>query len=219
MIRRIVVVRGDHDWNASFLGRTLEALAVLADLRALVDPAVERAIVFLAEQQHEDGSWGEGERLFASGMLASYAARTQFAWPELLAAAGDWLAGQWSPERVEHGHWSALAAFAHFYSNNAVAGDDETDLADEALQWCGRELERGFRTRRFEAGQTLRVLLYCDAAALPGATLGAGELLAGLLDEQAGDGGFAALDPAGASGRVGPSVDALLAIPALCGAL
>ena len=151
------------------------------------------------------------ERLFTTGMLAGFAARTPYARPELLDWAGRFLAGLWAPERVEGGRWSALAAFAHFYANG---GDPER--ADAVLQWCGRELERGFRTRRFEAAATLRVLLYCDARALPGATFDSVELLTGLLDEQAADGGFAALDPGGPPGRVAPTLDALIAVRGLC---
>ena len=115
---------------------------------------------------------------------------------------------------MEGGRLASIAAFAHFFANGGAP-----DLSDEALQWCGRELERGFRTHRFESVQTFRVLFYCDAHALPGATLDAVELLDRLLDEQAADGGFAALDPGGPPGRVAPTIDALMAIRATCRAL
>ena len=64
------------------------------------------------------------------------------------------------------------------------------DLADEALQWCGRELERGFRTGRFGPGAVARVFADCDAHALPGARLRAAEVLEALLAIQSPEGSF-----------------------------
>lgn len=211
---------------------TLEALGVLADLRALSSGCAERAVEYLTRVQRADGSFGEvdpvaartpaGEplenvvrdRLFVTGMLGGYAARTPYIRPEVLRSIASFLADLWSPDRVEDGRWSAIAAFSHFYANGG-----DPDLADEALQWCGRELERGFRTHRFEAHETVRVLLYCDSHGLPGATFDTVELLVRLLDQQAGDGGFAALDPGGPPGRVAPTLDALIALRTLCSAL
>jgi hypothetical protein len=212
---------------------TLEAFSVLADVRALASGCAERAVEFLTRMQRSDGSygysnpaaeraatdeasWGEAvsDRLFLTGMFAGFAARTPYVRPEVLTSAATFLRRLFGPDRIEQGGWGTIAAFAHFYANG---GDGE--LADEALQWCGRELERGFRTHRFEATQTIRVLLYCDSRALPGATFDIVELLDRLLEEQAGDGGFAPLDPAGPPGRVAPTLDALIAIRALCRAL
>ncbi|MEE2674105.1 MAG: hypothetical protein VX466_09930 [Myxococcota bacterium] len=204
---------------------TLEAIAVLADVRGLVSSTAERAVEHLTRVQRHDGSWGsvdptapekspEADRLFATGMLAGYAMRTPFVRPEVVEWAGRFLTNLWSPERVEGGHLPAIAAFAHFFANGGAP-----DISDEALQWCGRELERGFRDHRFEAVQTLRVLFYCDAEALPGATFDVVELLDRLLGEQAADGGFAALDPGGPPGRGAPTIDALIAIRSLCQAL
>jgi hypothetical protein len=175
--------------------------------------------------QRQDGSWGRvdptateqapaEDRLFATGMLAGYAMRTAFVRPEVVDWAGRFLGELWSPDRVEGGRLPSIAAFAHFFANGG-----QSDLADEGLQWCGRELERGFRTQRFEAVETLRVLFYCDARALPGATFDVVELLDGLLGEQAADGGFSALDPGGPPGRVAPTIDASMAIRSLCQAL
>jgi len=207
----------------------LEALAVLADVRGLVQPVAERAVEYLTRVQRSDGSWGfadpvadaadpdaareraAADRLFTTGMLCGYALRTPFARPEMVEWASRFLAGLWAPERVEGGRLSSIAAFAHFFANGGAP-----DLADAALQWCGRELERGFRSHRFEAVDTLRVLFYCDARALPGATFDVVLLLDRLLGEQAADGGFAALDPGGPLGRVAPTLDALMAIRALC---
>lgn len=202
--------------DAGLVG-TLEALAVLADVRGLTTKATERAVEHLMRVQRKDGSWGHGgesdseERLFATGMLAGYALRTPFVRPEVIEWAGRFLSELWSPEQVEGGRLASIAAFAHFFANGGGP-----DLSDEALQWCGRELERGFRTHRFEAVETLRVLFYCDAQALPGATFDVVELLDRLLSEQAADGGFAALDPGGPPGRVAPTIDALMAIRSLC---
>jgi hypothetical protein len=210
--------------DAPLLG-TLEALAVLADLHGLTTPSAERAVDHLTRLQRQDGSWGRvdptapetspaDDRLFATGMLAGYAMRTPFVRPEVVDWAGRFLSDLWSPERVEGGRLASIAAFAHFFANGGAP-----DLSDEGLQWCGRELERGFRSGRFEAVQTLRVLFYCDARALPGATFDRVELLDRLLGEQAADGGFAALDPGGPPGRVAPTIDALMAIRSLCQAL
>jgi len=204
------------------LRATLGALAVLAEARALHTGCVEAAVGWASRMQRADGSWG-GEAatsdagIFATGMLGGYLGRTRVARPEPLARAGAFLAGLWSPERVEGGAWSVLTAFAHFFSN--VPQNAAHDLADELLQWCGRELERGFRSHRFEALAVMRTLLDIDAAAMPGATLDTQEVLERLLAEQASDGGFAELVPDGPVGRVGPTIDATRAILALCATL
>jgi hypothetical protein len=208
---------------------TLEALSVLAEVRGLTTPVAEKAVEYIARTQRSDGSWGhldplveaadpEGrseravnDRLFVTGMLAGCALRTPFVRPELTEWAGRFLTGLWAPERVESGRLSAITAFANFFANGGAP-----DLSDEALQWCGRELERGFRSHRFEAIDCLRVLFCCDAEALPGASFDVVELLEALLAEQAQDGGFAPLDPGGPPGRVAPTLDALIGIRSLC---
>ena len=60
----------------------------------------------------------------------------------------------------------------------------DVDVADEALQWCGRELERGFRIGAFDAVRVARVFVLCDAPALPGARLAAAEVREALLRAQ-----------------------------------
>jgi len=84
-----------------------------------------------------------------------------------------------------------------------------SERADEVLQRCGRELERGFRVGVLpgSALAAARVLLLCDAHGLPGAQLTAEELAHGLLAEQAADGGWPAAggDPARAAASVGRS--------------
>ena len=84
------------------------------------------------------------------------------------------------------------------------------DASDETLQWCGRELERGFRARVFSAVDALGVLVDCDAHSLPGARFEPGELLVALLTEQAGDGSFGAAAEPGA--RVEPTLRGLHAL-------
>jgi hypothetical protein len=210
----------------------LETLSVLGEVRGFTRPVTEKLVDWLARAQRSDGSWGhvdpvreaedpEGaqeravnDRLFITGMLAGYALRTPFVRPELGEWAGRFLTELWAPERVEDGRLSAIAGFANFFANGGAP-----DLSDEAMQWCGRELERGFRSHRFEAVDVLRVLFCCDAEAMPGATFDVVELLDRLLGEQAQDGGFAALDPGGPPGRVAPTLDALFAIRSLCRAL
>jgi hypothetical protein len=61
--------------------------------------------------------------------------------------------------------------------------------------------------------------LTCDAQALPGANFDITELLEALLEEQAGDGGFAELSTEGASARTTQTFDGMLAIVRLCGAI
>ncbi len=183
---------------ARSVGGALALLRVADDLRALGAPAVEETVAWLASAQSADGGWGD---LFSTGLLAGFLVRTPFARPATLEAAGAWLARQWAPERVRGGDWAAIAAFAPFFANAA------NDAADAALQWCGRELGRGFASGRFDAVRTARVLLWCDARAIPGAPLGAAELADRILAEQSSDGGW----PSPAA-RVAHTLDALVAL-------
>jgi hypothetical protein len=198
---------------------TLQALSMLADLRQLVLPVVDRAVAFVSSRQLEDGSWGSSvasesaeARLIGSAMLTGVLGRTRAVRPDVLGSAASFVAERWAPERVEGAPWGAVAGFASFFANV------HDERSDEALQWCGRELERGFRTRRFDALAVLRVLLTSDAVVLPGSQLTPPELLHALLGEQASDGGFAELESAGAGARVEPTLDAALGILRLCAA-
>jgi hypothetical protein len=176
---------------------------------------VESAAVFLASVQLEDGSWGQpsepaGNRIFATGMLAGMLGRTRVVRPEVLDAAGDFLGELFSPDLISGRRWAGLTAFGTFFANVGH------DLADSALQWVGRELERGFRTRIYDASSTLRTLLHCNALAVPGATLDPFLLLTDLLGEQAADGGFEELASGVDAARVEPTLDALLGIIRIC---
>lgn len=195
---------GEFDlWQAARL------LGICADLRVQGIPRVREICSQVADRQGGDGAWrsegiGEDEVLYLTGALAGQLAKTRYARPALLEAAGEFLAERWSPERVKAGCWRALAAYAHFFAN---AGHERSD---EILQWCGRELERAFRTRRFDALRTTRILLDCDAHSLPGARFEAGELVAALIAQQASDGSFGAAEEI--SARVESTLDALCAL-------
>jgi len=194
-----------RDPHSPLLG-ALEALAVLADARALAAPPVSRLEAWLRGVQGADGSWGGS---FETGMIAGFLGKTRVVRPAVLEGAGAWLVENFSPDAVE-GDWSTLAAYAHFFTNV------HHDAADDVLQWCGRATEKAFRARRDEGLATTRILLYCEAAALPGASLEPTELLERILSEQGGDGGFAELSGAPPAGRVSQTIDALVAIPRLC---
>jgi len=202
---------------------TLEALLVAGDARVLHADWVELAVHFLESQQADDGAYriptvgvdraAEQADVFWTGMIAGILGRTPVSRQSHLEAAGDFISARFDPDAVEHDGYSALIAYAHFYTN--VPHDE----ADEALQWCGRALEKGFRSRQLDAVAAVRVLLTCDAQALPGATFDVVELLDRLMEEQAGDGGFAELALEGPETRTTQTFDAMLAIVRLCAVL
>jgi hypothetical protein len=194
------------------LAGTLRILGALDDLRALHAPLVGRACAYVEGVQEDDGSLcdaaaaSEEERIFATGMLAGHLAKSRFVRPALLESAGIFLGATWSPDRVRGFAWRAIAAYAHYFANVPH------DLADGALQWCGRELERGLRTRHFDAVRTARVFAWCDAHALPGARIGRDELVRGVIGEQAADGGWSPQGGTTVAARVAHSLDALVAL-------
>ncbi|GEM_PF-775795 len=202
---------------------TLEALLMAGDAKILHADWVELAVHFLESQQADDGAYripcsaGDSDAkqadVFWTGMIAGVLGRTPVSRQSHLEAAGDFISARFHPDAVEHDGYSALIAYAHFYTN--VPHDE----ADEALQWCGRALEKGFRSRQLDAVATVRVLLTCDAQALPGATFDVVELLDRLMEEQAGDGGFAELSLGGPATRTTQTLDAMLAIVRLCAVL
>jgi len=209
---------------------TLEALLVAADASLFHGAWLERAARALESRQASDGAYrvspaalvvapgGRDEAVaaadvFFTGMIAGLLGRTPLSRPDTLERAGAFLGTRFTPEAVEHDGYPALMAYSIFFTN---VGHDR---ADEALQWCGRALEKGFRSRRLDAVATLRVLLASDAQAMPGATFDVVELLDRLLAEQAGDGGFAELSPGGPASRTTQTFDAMLALVRLCGLL
>jgi hypothetical protein len=189
---------------------SVAVLSTLADVGALRTPLVEAVVARLTSEQGAEGfleaSGSEHERIFATGMLGGLLARTPFARPTTLERAGDALAARFSPDRVQGFAWPAIAAYGHFFANVLH------DASDAILQWCGRELERGFRTGHFDAVRTARVFLYCDVGGLPGGALGTPELLTALLAEQQKDGGWLALASPAPSARVAHTLDALAAL-------
>jgi hypothetical protein len=187
------------------------ALAALVDVGVRHGPVVERTCAWLVRAQRQDGRWApegdasEAAALEATGCIAGLLARTACVRASRLEAAADWLAERFAPERVQGSAWDALRAFA------AAFASVPHDGGDGILQWCGRELERGFRAGAFDAVRTARVLVDCDAPSLPGARLAPAELRAALLAAQAEDGGFPA--PRGVAGdAVERTLDALAAL-------
>jgi hypothetical protein len=199
----------DLAWPDETEDALLVRLRICDEQGAQADARVERACMRLAALQQPDGGFGaqleDDARLQRTGMIAGILAKTPFARPALLDAAGDFLARHFAPERVQGFQWENLEACAQFFANAPH------ERADEVLQWCGRELERGFRARAFDAVRTVRLLAGCDAHVLPGARLAPAELSAALLAEQAGDGGFG-LPVAPARERVEPTLDAIVGL-------
>ena len=195
---------------------TLEGIGLLSDFRALDAECLERAVAFVCGIQEPDGSWSPHagaepeQRLWCTGLLAGSLGRTAFVRVEVLDAAATFVAERWSPERVETGDWPALACFAHCFSN--LHHDD----SDAVLQWCGRALERAYRSGQIDALAASRLLLCCGAAGLPAFGIGAQELVAALGREQADDGSFATPVSGDLSTRVAPTLDAMQALVTLC---
>ncbi|MEM7409160.1 MAG: hypothetical protein AAF430_02860 [Myxococcota bacterium] len=186
------------------------ALGLADDLRAVSLGPVKGWCSALVRMQAEDGGWLPGTdleaRVFETGMIAGHLAKTPYVRPSVLDAAAQFLAEHWTVDRVQSGAWEAIAAYAHVFANT------DHDDADAILQWCGRELGKGFVTHRFGAIQTARVFVYCDAHGIPGAELGTEELLIALHSEQGLDGGFTfAPDPA-SEPSVQATLDGLLAL-------
>jgi len=194
------------------------ALAVLAALDApggLRGGAVEPAVAWLAEAQAEDGAWSaapaavDTERTVMTGLLAGFLAKTSCARAATLGRAGTFLAARWRPERVE-GDFGLLAGYAHFFANAP------SELADAALQWCGRALERGARSGRIRGWQAGRVLALCETASLPGSRLAPAEVVSSMLDEQEQDGGWLA-GAVDSAARVAVTLDATASLVRLVG--
>lgn len=169
---------------------TADALVRLGGLGLRRGAAVERAVGWLGESQDADGAWrgaatdDDETVLQDTGRIGAYLAGSVYARPALIDAAGRWLAARWTPERRQAAGWDELAAWAGFFANV------HHDLSDEALSWCGRELERALRGGHIDAVGAARVFLRCDVAALPGSATDVVALVPRLVAEQAPDGGF-----------------------------
>jgi hypothetical protein len=202
---------------------TLEGLILAGDAKTLHGRWIERAAEFFESVQDADGAFRiptvgsqvetDKADIFWTGMIGGILGRTVVSRPRFLDRVGEFLGDGFNPEAVEQDGYSALLAYSHFFTNVAH------DLSDEALQWCGRALEKGFRSRQVDAVATVRVLLTCDAQAMPGATFDVAELLSQILEEQAGDGGFAELCVDGPAARTTQTFDAMLGIVRLCYAI
>jgi hypothetical protein len=199
----------------SSVDQLLRTLGILDDLRCTNATPVERACDSLTASQQSDGSWSdresaaEDERIFATGMIAGYLAKTPFIRQSTLASAADYLAARWTPDRVKGSAWEANVAYFHCF---ALVRHEQ---ADAILQWCGRELERGFRTGVYDAVRTARVFALCKAHALPGSRLETTELVARILDEQMDDGGYALPEDPSHRARVSHTLDALTVLERL----
>ena len=93
-------------------------------------------------------------------------------------------AARWSVERVQGPRYAPILAYVHALAHVP------SERADEVLQWCGRELERGFRIGAFGPAAVGDVFVRCGAIAIPGTRLSAAEIVRALLLEQRPDGGF-----------------------------
>ncbi len=194
------------------IGDLLAVLTVFDDLGCRDLPPVEIACETLARLQSRDGSWCDGadvaedEQIFSTGMIAGYLAKTPFVRMSTLGLAADHLASLWDPARVKGSAWSAIAAYFHCFSLV------RHDRADAILQWCGRELERGFRTHVYDAVQTARVFTLCKAHALPGSSLARADLVQCLVEEQHSDGSYVPRDDSSPDARVAHTLNALVAL-------
>jgi len=197
------------------LDQLLRTLGILDDLRCTNATPVERACESLSARQQSDGSWSdpesasEDERIFSTGMIAGFLAKTPFVRQSTLASAAGYLTARWNPDRVKGSAWEATAAYFHCF---ALVRHEESDAI---LQWCGRELERGFLTGVYDAIRTARVFTLCKAHALPGSRLAAAELVARILDEQMDDGGYASPGNSSRCARISDTLDGLTALERL----
>jgi len=172
----------------------LEALDILDEAGRRRGKLLEGLVAWLGSVQEADGSWraankegispAQEDPVLLTGMLAGQLSKLSCGSSRTLERAEQLLAAHFSPERVEAGDGCGLMAYAQLCSNGSF------ELADEALQWCGRALEKGFRSGLLDALAVARTLLLCDAPALPGGRVDAQEVLLALLPAQNADGSF-----------------------------
>lgn len=183
----------------SSVSGTVAALTVLEEAGIRRGALVEDAVAWAARVQGADGAWHarpeetlslpDAEPDFLTGMLAGHLAKLSCGSPLTLIRAEEFLARHFSPDRVEDGDWRGLTAYAHVYANGSF------ELADEALQWCGRALEKGFRSGALDAIAVARIFLLCDVGAVPAGRVDAAEIVLALLPAQDEDGGFGGREP------------------------
>ena len=187
---------GIHGWRRDdgdeVLATTLRALGFLDGLGLLDHPVPEAAVGFLVGRQGEDGGWGpadeEEERIVVTGAVAGFLAKSPYARISVLRRAEIFLLERWSVDRVQGPTYAPILAYTHLFA--AFNSDASLDAGDEVLQWCGRELERGFRTQMFDPVSVARVFCRARARALPGAKLDPPELITALVTAQDTDGGW-----------------------------
>lgn len=184
------------NWRGGAAGEasTLRALSLLDALGLLDHPVPEAAAAFFIARQRADGGWGAPEdsaaaRIARTGEAGGLLAKSPFARPAVLRAAERFLAERWSVEALRAGGCAAILAHVHLLAAFPAA---ESEIADEALQWCGRELERGFRSGAFSAVEVAQVFCRARARALPGARIEAAEIAAAIAAAQQTDGGWPA---------------------------
>jgi hypothetical protein len=170
-------------------------------------PVSEAAVGYVASRQQEDGGFldddaGVDARIVLTGEAAGLLARTPFASQRLLLGAESFLGRHWSVDRVQGPCYAPILAYTHLMSGFG------SELSDEVLQWCGRELERGFRTHVFAPVDVARVFLRARARALPGAQVEPDEVVLDLLAAQDEDGGW----PDAGEGRVAATLVAVEAL-------
>ena len=169
---------------------TVDALGALFAAGIRDGLLVECAAGFLQSAQDEAGAWADPvireplAALALSAHVCGVLGHSPFARQSTLDRGVEYLAGAWSVDRVQEGRLDIIAGYLHALSVCP------SDLADEALQWCGRELERGWRIGRFAPPAVARVFVLCDAMALPAAKVSASDVVEALLDSQQPEGGW-----------------------------
>jgi hypothetical protein len=202
---------GSFDLAGDAVAGSVAGLAILADAGVVDGPEVARAVAGLESRQEADGGWspppgaGPEGRLVLTGLVAGLLSRGSCARGNTLARAGRLLGEGWTPDRVRGGDFGMIAAYAGFFARTPHP------LSDAGLQWCGRELERAFRSGRLGALQTARVLVLADAAVLPGGRLSSEDVVAALLEAQSHDGGWLGGE-APAARRADATIEALVAL-------
>ncbi|MCP5067289.1 MAG: hypothetical protein GY946_12055, partial [bacterium] len=158
----------DESGEEAGLASTARAFGRLLSLGFGDHPVTERACAFLCRLQAADGAWALTrdadplERIRWTGAIGGFLAGTPFARSSVLAAAEEFMAERWSVDLVKGSNYDPILAYT------GLLTQVPSELADTALQWCGRELEQGFRNQVFSPLATVRVFLRAGVPALPG---------------------------------------------------